>query len=742
MTTLNAIEMVYPPSPKNEWMAERLKKELDSYRIPAAVRKKTGIQKISEVKDPALVVFCMPESIGDPEVEEAISRFTEAGLSDRIIALILGGPPGNRFPQGLLHKTLPDGTVVDREPLAANISAPTRREMLKKLETEKLRIIASVLGVAFDDLRNRRRRQQMRIAAAAGTVLFCGAAAFLFYALSRVRVMSGQQAELTQQLEQARAAEKEEEKRKNEEDEALAGTIAVQAREALESGDSELALLLCREFLPEMERVDALTKVFRQALEKLCGQGYVPVTDGNAYGRNRYGAEPSELFRADQKKENVQFPEKLYPPVPEGLECEKGYAPGFLKGASEEFGCAVYLSSFTPLNESGLSSMRVHFPQDPERGYYLKDRRGEFLALEDDIAFLPDGSFLGVGATDGLGYRVRIADGEILPFYDAADAAETESIAAETAADAAEAETIAAETESAGAETGAVKTYSVGTETETGGMVLPHMTGGFHGFDGSDVVFGFSDLYHQSDGYFVDVYSASPFRYLETLENMNKIQEQKGMNYLFGSRLGRIPVTVFRKAPFSYCFTLKTGSEEKVSQYPLAEAVRLPDGREILLYEDDCVYSLPDGKLLYDFHAEGFAGDNSQGEETAGAKVPRADAAGVKNVDDGISSEGWFSLDVLDEKVFWDAASGQEKGRIPFKKSEFPMGPMNRFYGPEDPESGRLSASAYCMGGIVWEYREHAREVPGDLEGQLALAEEFLQGRTLTKRERDKYHLD
>ena len=67
---------------------------------------------------------------------------------------------------------------------------------------------------------------------------------------------------------------------------------------------------------------------------------------------------------------------------------------------------------------------------------------------------------------------------------------------------------------------------------------------------------------------------------------------------------------------------------------------------------------------------------------------------------------------------------------------------MNRFYGPEDPESGRLSASAYCMGGIVWEYREHAREVPGDLEGQLALAEEFLQGRTLTKRERDKYHLD
>lgn len=707
MIKLNMIEIVYPPSPENEWMAERLKKELASCRIPPAVRKKTGIQSLSEVKTPALVVFCMPESIGDPEVEAAIDRFTEAGLSDRIIALILGGAPGNRFPQGLLHKTLPDGTVVDREPLAANISAPTRRGMLKKLETEKLRIIASVLGVAFDDLRNRRRRQRMRIAAAAGTVLFCGAAAFLIYALSRVRVMSGQQAELTMQLEQARAAEREEQQRKNEEEEAFAGTLAVQAREALERGDSELALLLCRELLPEMQRADALTEVFREALETLCGKGYVPVTEGNAYGRNRYGAEPSELFRADQVKENDRFPEKLYPPVPEGLECEKGYASGYLKASSEEHGCAVYSTSFTPLNERETACMRIHFPQDPERGYYLKDRRGEYLALEDDIAFLPDGSFLGVGEKDGLGYRVRIADGEILPFFDEEEAGDGAG---------------EAETHAAGAEAGAAEAEAGGAETESGGIVLPHMTGGFRGFEGTDVVFGFSNLYQQSLGYFADVYSASPFRYLETLEDMNKLWDQKGMNYLFGARLGRIPLTVFRKEPFSYCFTLKAGSEEKVSQYPLAEAVRLPDGREILLYEDDCIYSLPDGALLYDFHAEGFAG--------------------VKNVDDNISSEGWFSLDILDEKVFWDAASGQEKGRIPYKASEFPMGPMNRFFGPEDPESGRLSASAYCMGGIVWEYRENAREVPGDLEGQLALAEEFLQGRTLTKRERDKYHLD
>ena len=79
MITLNAIEIVYPPSPENEWMAERLKRELSSYRIPPAVQKRTGISRLEEVERPALIVFCMPESIGDPEVEEAIARYAGAG---------------------------------------------------------------------------------------------------------------------------------------------------------------------------------------------------------------------------------------------------------------------------------------------------------------------------------------------------------------------------------------------------------------------------------------------------------------------------------------------------------------------------------------------------------------------------------------------------------------------------------------------------------------------------------------
>ena len=683
MITLNAIEIVYPPSPENEWMAERLKRELSSYRIPPAVQKRTGISRLEEVKTPSLVVFCMPESIEDPEVGESIARFAEAGLSKRVIALILGGPPGKRFPEALLHETLPDGTVVDREPLAANIAAPSRRLMLKRLETEKLRIIASILGVAFDDLKNRRRRQRMRIAAAAGAVLLCAASAFLLYALSRVRVMSGQQEELSLQLAQAQAAQKEEELRKDEEEEAFAGRIAVEARQAMEKGDSELSLLLCLELLPEMQRVDALTDVLGDTLAGLCREGYVPVTDGHSYVSSRYGAEGYGFFRTNQTLTPEQFPGTLYPKPPAELDCEKGYGSAHLEGYSEEQGCAVYDTWFKTRGDEEVEAVLVHFPQDPERDYYVRNRLGEYLRM-DKTAFLPDGSFIGVGkGRDTTAYRVRIEDGVLLPFFDE----EVEGV----------------------------------KETESGGTVLLHTVGSFQWFEGSDVVFGYQNLNYYTEGYNTEVYSVQPFKYLETLENVNKIAEQKGTDYLFGSRLGQIPLAVYTRDPFSHGIIFNEGSEEKVSQYPKSTAVRLPDGRTVLLYQDDCVYTLPEGELLVDFHGEQFDGLRRIG---------------------AVSSEGWVQLTIRDEAVFWDMAAGRETGRIPFKAPEYPSELANTFCGPEDRRSGRRSASAFIMGGMVWEYRERAREVPGDLEGQITMAEEMLRDRKLTVSERNRYHLD
>ena len=90
-----------------------------------------------------------------------------------------------------------------------------------------------------------------------------------------------------------------------------------------------------------------------------------------------------------------------------------------------------------------------------------------------------------------------------------------------------------------------------------------------------------------------------------------------------------------------------------------------------------------------------------------------------------------------EEIAFVCADSEEAFGSIPYLYHA-----RNGFYGPYDEVRHRRSASAYHMGGLVWEYRESAREVPEDLEEQLALAEEFLQGRTLTERERKTYLLD
>ena len=58
MLKLYSIEIVYPDTPELGSLAVRLKKELDSYRIPASVVKKTGIKSLADVTEPWLVVLC------------------------------------------------------------------------------------------------------------------------------------------------------------------------------------------------------------------------------------------------------------------------------------------------------------------------------------------------------------------------------------------------------------------------------------------------------------------------------------------------------------------------------------------------------------------------------------------------------------------------------------------------------------------------------------------------------------
>ncbi len=62
--------------------------------------------------------------------------------------------------------THPDGSTEtvkeEMEPLAADVRGKNKRDVLKVMKTEKLRLIAPMLGVGFDDLKQRHREQKLK----------------------------------------------------------------------------------------------------------------------------------------------------------------------------------------------------------------------------------------------------------------------------------------------------------------------------------------------------------------------------------------------------------------------------------------------------------------------------------------------------------------------------------------------------------------------------------------------------
>jgi tetratricopeptide (TPR) repeat protein len=125
------------------------------------------------------IVICSPSSARSKWVNEEILAFKRLGREDRIFCLIVDGEPNASddpahtqeecFPQALRYKLGPDGNLstVRTEPIAADA-----RPGKDGRSNAKLKLIAGVLGVGFDGLRQReqRRRQRQLFAIASGAI--------------------------------------------------------------------------------------------------------------------------------------------------------------------------------------------------------------------------------------------------------------------------------------------------------------------------------------------------------------------------------------------------------------------------------------------------------------------------------------------------------------------------------------------------------------------------------------------
>lgn len=117
-----------------------------------------------------LIVICSPEAVASRWVDEEIAAFRELGSSNRIIYCVVSGRAPDVFPPSARS---------DIEPLAADVSpqADGRRNAF-------LKIVARMLDVGFDELRQRESRvRQQRLmtiagASSAGMLLAMGLAIY------------------------------------------------------------------------------------------------------------------------------------------------------------------------------------------------------------------------------------------------------------------------------------------------------------------------------------------------------------------------------------------------------------------------------------------------------------------------------------------------------------------------------------------------------------------------------------
>ena len=161
------------------------------------------------------IVICSPSSARSRWVNEEILAFKRLGREDRIFCLIIDGEPNASddpartqeecFPPALRYKLGADGNLsaIRTEPIAADA-----RPGKDGRSNAKLKLIAGVLGVGFDALRQReqqrRQRQLFAIAsgAIAGMVLTSGLAAAALIARAtaqRQTVIARREAETARQ---------------------------------------------------------------------------------------------------------------------------------------------------------------------------------------------------------------------------------------------------------------------------------------------------------------------------------------------------------------------------------------------------------------------------------------------------------------------------------------------------------------------------------------------------------------
>ena len=209
----------------DKFVAENLHKILESYDLPKSIKKKLNIEGktfnrvfrdqeelplSSNLEDPIidalesskyLIVICSPRLKDSLWCKKEIKTFKKLRGRKNIFCVLIEGEPSDSFPEEVLYDeekvTTKDGkTKTERimvEPLAADVRGKNNKEVLKKIKEEKLRLIAPMFNLNYDDLKQRQKlREQKRIMTIALTVA-AFSIAFAIYSLAMFIKINTQQ---------------------------------------------------------------------------------------------------------------------------------------------------------------------------------------------------------------------------------------------------------------------------------------------------------------------------------------------------------------------------------------------------------------------------------------------------------------------------------------------------------------------------------------------------------------------
>ena len=275
-------------SPDQE-IAKALHTAIETYGIPVSIKKQTGKKRMGKVfrdqeelplssdlgadieaaldRSEWFIAICSPRYLESRWCLREMEYFIAHKGRDRVLTVLVEGEPKDSFPDMIRYAYGPDGMATEIEPLAADMRAATAAGSLKKLKNEKLRILAPMLGVSYDDLKRRARQRKLRITAIIGAAaLVAGTALGVFLAVNHARNEAlRREAEEQQRIAEEQARIAEEEQRRAEEERRNAafndiGERLERASAALTAGEKREAAKILTDTIAVSDEFDGMRR--------------------------------------------------------------------------------------------------------------------------------------------------------------------------------------------------------------------------------------------------------------------------------------------------------------------------------------------------------------------------------------------------------------------------------------------------------------------------------------------------